>query len=150
MFPGYVWNDVGNEVGRIGNYRTPILHTLSAGSIEASEGQNGIWHKKWNIQIYFPSFPVLYPGVCSYFPEVIIIIAQSPPWLSKSERMTLIRVTLQRLVPIITPSTALWCLNNAMVTLMWLDMGNWARNATSYWQHWTKIHTSKHQRHSFV
>ena len=23
MFPGYVWNDVGNEVGRIGNYRTP-------------------------------------------------------------------------------------------------------------------------------
>ena len=65
------------KLGELEITEPPILHTLGAGSIEASEGQNGIWHKKWNIQIYFPSFPVLYPGVCSYFPEVII--AQSPP-----------------------------------------------------------------------
>ena len=75
MFPGYVWNDVGNEVGRIGNYRrqnSPILHTLSAGSIEASEGPEWDLAQEVKYSNIF-SFPVLYPGagVCSYFPEVI-------------------------------------------------------------------------------
>ena len=34
------------KLGELEITEPPILHTLSAGSIEASEGQNGIWHKK--------------------------------------------------------------------------------------------------------
>ena len=34
------------KLGELEITEPPILHALSAGSIDASEGQNGIWHKK--------------------------------------------------------------------------------------------------------
>ena len=148
MFPGYVWNDVGNEVGRIGNYRTP----------HSPHSERRInWSKrgpKWDLaqEVKYSNLFSFLPCSVSWsvflFPRGNHSPVSSPDCLNlRGWHWSVLHC--RDWFPS-SHSALHWCLNNAMVTLMWLDMGNWARNATSYWQHWTKIHTSKHQRHSFV